>query len=205
MKVEALLKRLVVGTIMALVAAELLLVLVSWFLSATMADDVRSLLSSEGIRWFFGNFVSILSTPWLIYLLLLAMAGGCLWQSGISADLSVRAEARNYRQRIALRATLIFFVLYVGIVLLLTTIPHAVLLSATGHLLSSPFSRALVPIVAFGLLTVSVVYGRVSGRFTSIADIVDSFSYGIGRAAPLFILYVFIIQFCESLRFVLAF
>lgn len=199
MKADALLKRLFAGIVSALVVAELLLVLVSWLLSATMTENVRSLLSSEGIRWFVGSFVSMLSTPWLVWLVLSAMAGGCLWQSGV---FTVFTSARNYRQRVALRVAITLFIIYIAAVLLLTATPHAVLLSATGCLLPSPFSRAIVPVVAFGVLLLSVAYGWTSGRFTSVADVIGSLSFGIGRAAPLFILYVFVVQFVESLRFV---
>lgn len=199
MKADALLKRLLAAMVSLLVVAELLLVLVSWLLSATVGDGVRSLLSSEGIRWFVGSFVAMLSTPWLVWLLLLAMAGGCLWQSGLPA---VFTTVRNYRQRVALRMTLAFLIIYIGAVLLLTTVPHAVLLSSTGQLWPSPFSRALLPIAAFGLLLLSVVYGWTSGRFTSVSDVVDAVSFGIARSAPLFILYVLAVQFYASLRFV---
>ena len=202
MRVDALLKRLFAGTAAALVVAELLLVLVSWLLSATMAENVRSLLSSEGIRWFVGGFVSMLSSPWLVWLLLLSMAGGCVWKSEVLAAFTV--PVRNYRQRVALRMAFVILVVYIVAILLLVAIPHAVLLSATGRLCPSPFSRALIPIVAFGLLLLSVAYGWASGRFTSVADVVDSLSFGIGHAAPLFILYVLVVQFCESLCFVLV-
>ena len=202
MKVEALLKRLLAVTVSALVVGELLLVLVSWLLSATATGDVRSLLSSEGIRWFVGGFVSMLSTPWLVWLLLLSMSGGCLWQSGLLAILNTPFSALNYRQRIALRITFAFLIIYIGVILLLTAVPHAILLSATGQLLPSPFSRAFIPVVAFGLLLLSIAYGRISGRFTSVADVLAALSFGIGRSAPLFVLYVLAIQFFESLCFV---
>lgn len=202
MKVKALLKRLLAVTVSSLVVGELLLVLVSWLLSATATGDVRSLLSSEGIRWFVGGFVSMLSTPWLVWLLLLSMSGGCLWQSGLLAILNTPSSALNYRQRIAQRMTFAFLIIYIGVILLLTAVPHAILLSATGQLLPSPFSRAFIPIVAFGLLLLSIAYGRISGRFTSVADVLAALSFGIGRSAPLFILYVLAIQFFESLCFV---
>ena len=205
MKAEPLLKRLLTGTVSALLVGELLLVLVSWLLSATLTENVHSLLSSEGIRWFVGSLVAMLSTPWLVWLLLSAMAGGCLWQSGLPTLLGTRTTTLNYRQRIALRMTIALLIIYIAAILLLTAIPHAVLLSATGQLLPSPFSRALVPIAAFGLLLLSATYGWLSGRFTSVAAVVDSLSFGISRAAPLFILYVLAVQFCESLRFVLGY
>lgn len=185
------------GVVLALVFAEALLVLVSWLLSATTTGHVRSLLSSEGIRWFFGSFTAIIASPWLVWLLLLAMAGGCWWQSGV-----LRTPLIGYRDRMALRVTVVLLIIYIGVVVALTAVPHAVLLSATGQLFPSPFSRALVPIVAFGILLLSAVYGWASGRFAAFSDVIDSLSFGIGRAAPLFILCVVFFQFYESLRFV---
>ena len=49
-----------------LVIAEVLLVIVSWLLSAAMMEGVRSLLSSEGVRWFFGSFTMIVASPLLM-------------------------------------------------------------------------------------------------------------------------------------------
>lgn len=185
--------------ILALAVAEVVLVLLSWLLSATQTEGVTSLLSSEGLRWFFGSFVSMLVSKWLVWLLLLSMAGGCLWQSGL-----LKVSLNGYRERIAFRTTLILFLIYVLVIVALTAVPHAQLLSATGRLFPSPFSRALVPVVAFGLLLHSAVYGWASGRFTSFADVIDSMSYGLQKAAPLFILYIFFFQFFESLCFVFS-
>ena len=162
-------KRLYYHLILALAVAEVVLVLLSWLLSATQTEGVTSLLSSEGLRWFFGSFVSMLVSKWLVWLLLLSMAGGCLWQSGL-----LKVSLNGYRERIAFRTTLILFLLYVLVIVALTAVPHAQLLSATGRLFPSPFSRALVPVVAFGLLLHSAVYGWASGRFTSFADVIDS-------------------------------
>ena len=179
------------------------MVLASWLLSATMAGNVRSLLSSEGVRWFFGSFSSMLASPWLVWLLLLAMAGGCLWQSGI-LQIRLPLSALHYRQRVALRTALILMVIYIAAILALTLVPHAVLLSATGRLFPSPFSRAIVPIVSFGIMLMSVAYGWASGSFRSLTTIVSSMSAGIATAAPLFILYIVFVQFYESLWFVFS-
>lgn len=194
MKINRLYNYLVVG----LAVAQVLLVLLSWLLSATMTEGVRSMLSGEGVRWFFGSFVSVLSSPWLVWLLLLSMAVGSLWQSGL---LQFTAP-RSYRHRVALRTALVFLLLYVAAILALTITPHAVLLSATGRLFPSAFSRALVPVIAFGITLVSLPYGLMSGRFRNLSDAVSSLSYGIAKAAPLFVLYVLAAQFVASLYFV---
>ena len=120
-----------------LFAAQLLLMLVSWLLAAANpASGVRSLLSSEGLRWFLGHFSDVLGTPVLLCLLLLLMAYGSLKNCGILQFKS------SYRQSRALIITLLLFVVYVGVIVLLVMIPHAVLLSATGSLWPSPFSAA---------------------------------------------------------------
>ena len=58
---------------------QILLILVSWFITATMPmSPVRSLLSSEGIRWFFGQFTYNLASPLLVWLILAGMKLGAL-------------------------------------------------------------------------------------------------------------------------------
>jgi aminobenzoyl-glutamate transport protein len=59
-------KQMLVAFTISMVLAELLLVLLSWLLSAMMVGGVRSLLSSEGIRWFFGQFASVLASAQLV-------------------------------------------------------------------------------------------------------------------------------------------
>ena len=59
-----------------LLCAEALLIILSWILSTTMTEGIRSLLSSEGIRWFFGNFSNIIASPLLAWLLLVPSSFG---------------------------------------------------------------------------------------------------------------------------------
>ena len=57
-----------------LLISETLLFILSWLLSATRMEGVRSLLSSEGIRWFFGSWQTIVASPQLVWLLLCLIA-----------------------------------------------------------------------------------------------------------------------------------
>ena len=67
-----------------LILAQIALVLVSWLITAAMPDVFpRSLLSPEGIRWFFGTFTANLQSPWLVWLLLISIAWGTLRASGL--------------------------------------------------------------------------------------------------------------------------
>lgn len=181
-----------------LFAAQLLLMLVSWLLAAANpASGVRSLLSSEGLRWFLGHFSDVLGTPVLLCLLLLLMAYGSLKNCGILQFKS------SYRQSRALIITLLLFVVYVGVIVLLVMIPHAVLLSATGSLWPSPFSAAVVPLFAFGVTLLSTVYGYVAGSYRNMSDVYQSLIDGIRCGAPWLLFYVLLGQIYYSLLFIL--
>ena len=189
----------------SLVVAEMLLVILSWLLSATRLEGVRSLLSSEGVRWFFGSFTEMVASPLLVWLLLGLCAWGCLQRSGLLTFSPFHLFTffpLTYRDKVAMRVSLVFLVLYLIVIALLTLAPHAILLSATGSLFPSAFSRSLVPIVCFGLCLVSLVFGLISGRLHGLADILEALSTGIAQGASLIIIYLFAIQLYESLRFV---
>ena len=180
-----------------LLVAEAVLILLSWILSAMRVEGVRSLLSGEGVRWFFGHFTTMVGSPWLACLVLLLVAFGCLQKSGLFSR-----PHTSYRDRLALRVTVVFLIIYVGVVLLLTALLHAVLLSSTGNLFPSPFSHSIVPILSFGVILISVSFGMVSGRFETLSDVLDALSFGCRKGAPLFIFYILAIQLYESLKFV---
>ena len=189
-------KRLIALACVAFGVAELLLVILSWLISATRLDGVRSLISSEGIRWFVGEFTYTLASPLLVWLLLALVALGCLQRSGLMS------RGRGYRDRVALRVSLSFIIIYVVIICLLTLMPHAILLSVTGSLFPSAFSRALVPIICFGVGVLSISFGMVSGRLHTLTDILDALTFGLQQGAPLIILYIMFFQFYASLLFV---
>ena len=67
-----------------LALAQIVLVLMSWLITAAMPDAFpRSMLSPEGIRWFFGSFTENMESPWLVGLLLICIAWGTLQTSGL--------------------------------------------------------------------------------------------------------------------------
>jgi aminobenzoyl-glutamate transport protein len=186
---------------MAAVIAETLLVILSWLLSALRVEGVRSLLSSEGIRWFFSSFNDLVASPVLGWLLLLMCALGCLQKSGVTS-LFGRRVAINFRDRLALYVAIAFLVIYAIIIILLTLMPHAILLSSTGHLFPSAFSRSLVPIIAFGICVFSVSFGLMAGVMRSVSDILYALSFGIAKGAPFFVFYLFAVQLVGCLYFV---
>ena len=194
-------KRFMAFTALVLLLAELVLILLSWILFAIGEEEVRSLLSSEGIRWFVGGFTTMVSSPLLVWLIILLMAFGAFQKSGL-ISLTDASYQMTYRDKTALRVAIVFLLAYIAVILLLTVIPHAILLSATGALFPSPFSRSIVPLTAFGIALVSIIYGIMSGRLRDIKDILDALSFGISKGAPVFVLYILIIQFVRSMLFV---
>lgn len=181
-----------------LFAAQLLLMLVSWLLAAAIpTSGVRSLLSSEGLRWLLGHFSDMLGTPILLCLLLLLMAYGSLKGCGILHFKS------SYRHSRALIITFMLAVFYVGAIVLLVMMPHAVLLSATGSLWPSPFSAAIVPLLAFGITLLSAVYGYVADSYRTMSDVYQSLIDGIREGAPWLLFYVLSGQIYYSLKFIL--
>lgn len=188
--------KLIAYTIAVLTAAEALLALISWFLSSLMVKGVRSLLSSEGIRWFLGQFTEMLLSPVLAWLLLLSISLGTLRQCGLLSRPS------TYRERMSRRLTLFLLLIYCCVILLLTAMPHAILLSPTGVLFPSPFSRALVPIFALGVLFVSIVYGLSVRVFTSVIDVYQAMNSGLSWWSPVLLLYIFFMQFYKSVLFI---
>lgn len=183
---------------LSLMAAQVLLILLSWLCSAAFPESgVHSLLSGEGIRWFMGKFSHILATPLLVYILLLAIAYGSLTRSRL------RLFGKTYRERRALTISLAWIAVYIIAVLLLTVTPHAVLLSASGSLWPSPFSDSLIPVVAFGAMTFGALYGAIAGHYHHFDDIYQAWLHGISQSAPLLLLYVVLTQFYESLCYVL--
>lgn len=179
-----------------LVLAQLLLMLVSWIWSAAVpSSGVRSMLSSEGIRWFLGHFSELLATPVLVWILLLAAAYGCV----VHSELLRREQA--YRAQRARVMTILFAVIYVGIVLLMTVVPHAVLLSADGSLWPSPFSSSLVPMFSFGIMASALIYGTVSGSFLTLSDVFQALVRGLQKSAPLLLLYILAAQLYFSFCF----
>ena len=175
-----------------LALAQLLLFLLSWLIVAARPDTpMRSLLSNEGIRWFFGSFVDNVSTPPLAWLVLLAMAMGAVEGSMI---LKVWREGRKswtYRQTFAFR-----------IVLLLAVISHAPLLSATGSLAHSPFSHSLVSLIAGAISVAAITFGLLTAAMRSVEDVVSAMARGISQCSWLILCFIFASELFYSIAYV---
>lgn len=194
--------RLLAIVALSLGIAQLLLVLLSWIVSAAIPNaPLRSLLSSEGIRWFFGQFTQNLATPVLVWLLLGSIAYGAYKDSGLRTAI-FNPHSLTFREHFALRVSYVVIGVSVLVMLLLTAVPHAVLLSVTGDLFPSSFSDSFVAVVCFIISISSVVYGVMSGRLQGIVDIFRVLTVGISYTCPLWFLYVLVAELYFSMLFV---
>ncbi len=191
-----------------LVILQVSLILFSWIVNAVYpAFPFRSMISSAGIRWFIGNFSSMILTPALSWILLCSIAWGAFEKSGLLAILVsfICKRGLSYRQKHALFAVAGVLLFFTIAMLLLTCVPHATLLGITGTLFPSPFSAGIIPFSAFVLMIASVTYGLVSGNMADLYSIFIGISFGIRKFSVIFPVYVLTIQFYYSLKYVLMF
>ncbi len=203
-------------TVLVFVTAQLALILLSWLITAAFPElPIRSLLSSEGVRWFFGSFTANQLTPLLAWFITAVMAvGACvrsrLWaafctkMSGLlhRRDSTDGRQGLHYRERIGLRLALAEFMVYVVIMLLLTVVPHAILLSVTGELFPSAFSSSLIPSLSFVLIVMSLSYGVASGTVDNVARMHRVLVGGLEAGARIVPAYVIGVQLYMSLLYV---
>ncbi|WP_455097161.1 AbgT family transporter [Prevotella jejuni] len=203
--------------VLVLLVAQLALILLSWLVTAAFPElPMRSVLSSEGIRWFFGSFVSNQLSPLLIYFIMAVMAvGACVRSrlydalretlSNTRSSLTTSSDHQHkvhYREKVGLRIALVEFIVYVIIMILLTAIPHAILLSVTGQLFPSSFSSSFIPSLSLIIIIMSLTYGVASGTIDSVAKMHKVLVGGLEVGSRLVPTYVVGIQLYMSIRYV---
>ena len=108
--------------VLVLLVSQLALILLSWLVTAAFPElPMRSVLSSEGIRWIFGSFVSNQLSPLLIYFIMAVMAvGACVRSrlydalretlSNTRSSLTTSSNHQHkvhYREKVGLRIALV--------------------------------------------------------------------------------------------------
>ena len=192
------------SSIFIFIVLQILVILGSWFVTVMFPTlPVRSMLSSEGIRWFLGQYTSNLASPLLVWLVLAGMTYGALRSSGLSRAIMYFSNI-SYRQLFALKVVVAELIFFAIVFFLMTFLPQAILLSVTGEFFPSSFSRSLIPIVCFLLTLFSITYGLINTSFTSLTDIFNSLTSGITAISPWLVIYVFVIQLYYSILFVVV-
>ena len=181
---------------------QLIAVLGSWIFKAVNPElPLRSLLSAEGIRWMVGSIGDNLAGRGLVWLLLGSMAFGSVKFCGI-LDVPRKWKAMSFWDRFGVMVALAELLVIVVLTLLLTVLPHAVLLGVTGNLYPSSFSKSLFFIVCLSVCLISVSFGVVSSRLRSLEEVCDCLVAGISYTLPLWLIYVLAIELYASLQFI---
>lgn len=184
-----------------LLALEAVLVFLSWILTVLFPEaGFHSILTGEGVRFFIGAYIDNLQSPLLLWILFGFIAWGCCYKSNILSY--IRERRQPYRNRMSFRIATLFVSLYITGVLYLTFGSGNVLLGVTGHLYGSPLHRAAVPLAVWGVCLQACVYGFISGRFSSWADVFNASVYGLSKACPLVLIYLLAGHLYHSLWFV---
>ena len=115
-----------------------ILILASWLWTAAMPEsNVRSLLSSAGIRWFFGSFADNEASVLLVWLILLSITWGTILYSGTASAIRLvllrQSHLLGSQKLLALELAAAMLVVELIIVSLLVFVPHAVLLSVLWY------------------------------------------------------------------------
>ena len=204
----------VVRLCIVLGALQVLLVLASWLVTAVMPEtSVRSLLSPEGIRWFFGHFTENMAQPLLVWIVLLYVAFNAYRRAGLQHAMSLllKGERLMLRQRSALWLVLIVVGAIVAVIMMLIVLPNPLLASVTGSLFPSSFSSAFIPIVAFSFSSAfipivaflvfigSITYAMATGQFRNFRRPYQS------RLSIWLLVYILAMQLYQSLRFVFGY
>lgn len=187
----------------SLLLFQIMVVILSWMIKTIYPDfNGRSLLSGEGVRWFLGNFTNNVASNILVWIILIGLSWGSIRASNI-LQVFKRSHTLSYRERLGFRVVLIEIMIWVIVIVLLSFIPHAAMLSITGQLFPSSFSKSIVPLIAFIALFSSITYGLIIGKLRKGNLIIEALSNGIKQIAPYIIIYIILVQLIYSIKFVL--
>lgn len=187
----------------SLLLLQIMVVILSWMIKTIYPEfNGRSLLSGEGVRWFLGNFTNNVASNILVWIILIGLSWGAIRASNI-LQVFKRSHTLSYRERLGFRVVLIEIMIWVIVIVLLSFIPHAAMLSITGQLFPSSFSKSIVPLIAFIALFSSITYGLIIGRLRKGNLIIEALSTGIKQIAPYIIIYIILVQLIYSIKFVL--
>ena len=188
-----------------LIVLQTILIFGSWIVSAAIPDSqIRPLIGAGGLRWFFSSFTEDMASPILVYIILITLTVNVFINSGICELFSLKRKM-NMQKKLALNVVLVELCTFIVLIVLLTAMPHAVLLSVTGELFPSSLSKGLIPMLCFIVTILSISYGLVSGCIKGVYDIWDSMTTGVNFLPAVCFVYILLLQFVSSLSYVIGY
>ena len=181
--------------------ASILLVAFLSLIGGVYEWNVRSLVSSDGLRWSVSHIVSNIGMARLQYVVFALIGLGVFVESGLPAV--VRGH-RSLKQRRAFMLTLLVVIVYVLLVLGMILFRGGPLLSAVGTVAHSSFLKGLPEMAVLLMIIAGNVYGYTSGRFVSLADTIDAHVALLRSMAPYFLTLVIASELVGCIRYVCA-
>src|SRR5690606_23243076 len=141
-----------------------------------------------------GNYWFIIASTFLVTALVTLTS---LWvERRLPATTAAAQPDSEQDNRAALRASLLCAVLYCAAIAALALPAGAPLRDPdSASLLNGPFIHALVVLVALGFACCGLVYGKVSGRFRTGADVIEAMEESMRSMAGYLVLMFFAAQF----------
>lgn len=165
--------------------------LMSWILDIatafTASDiDIKSLVSSEGLRWIMRNAMPVLNNIAWGEILLAITALGLLQGSGIIRVLKhlIKRQQLTKMEKRSLLFALSALLVYSTVLYVVTLSQWNILLGVTGTLENSSFIRGLALVLFIGVLVVALIYGFMYGNYRSVLDAVSSIGNTFSSFVP---------------------
>lgn len=196
------------------IASTAIVVVGSWIICAIDSGcGLRPLLTAEGVRWFVGDFTSIVCSDVLVWILVAAMAWGVVRGSGVVKALHAALRrplslgkggdvTAIYTERVSLNISLAVAAAIIAIFLYFSLAPHAVLRGATGNIVGSAAAFGLLPAVCLATAAASATYGLLTSRFRTFFAIFTAMADGINKAAQLAVAYFFIAILIRTVQYI---
>ena len=180
------------GFVLLLLALQLLLVPLSWVLSALYPQlQLHSLLSGEGLRWALRNLLASHIVPLLPVLVSLSATIGLVRGSKLADSRPVGGGWKGLGILLLMLLLLAWGIFEGGF-----------LLTPSGHIRLGTFIGGAVVILSAVLSVCALVAGYLTGAYTSTLQAVQAAVGSVAKAAPLFLLYLLAAQLYAMIQFV---
>ncbi|WP_300811859.1 AbgT family transporter [uncultured Bacteroides sp.] len=107
----------------------------------------------------------------------------------------------SHKERRALLMAWVVGALYAALVMWATFSPWGILRGLDGSLLRSPFMAAILFLLSFGIGLMGMVYGFVSGRYRTDADVADGLTQPMQQLGGYFVMVFFASQLFACLEY----
>lgn len=164
---------------------------------------LRSLLDTQGLRWLVSNSVAAMSAAPVGNALLIVSGIGIVSRCGVIGVLSrlFRGDGISYKERSALTASAVLFLLVFFILLWGIIGPNRTLLSLTGSVSYGPLPDGGVFLLFLLFALPAIMYGFIAVRFRDVDDMLEAAAALSGRVASFFLTLLVASQLLAAVQY----